>query len=109
MLRSLSHREQLGLLPLILEHFHERYDQERRCTHADVAFAVSPDDAMLEQVRQEILKTRGGTLRMEVRVVPELIAGFVITLGDQRIDASMAGRLNRLRMGLRKPGVLGDL
>jgi F0F1-type ATP synthase delta subunit len=66
---------------------------------------VSPTEAMVEQVRAEILRARGGTLQMQVTVAPELIAGFVITLGDQRIDASMAGRLSRLRMGLRKPGV----
>lgn len=105
LLRFLSRRDQLALIPFILDAFHERYDRGRRCMYADVVFAVSPDDAMLERVRQEILKARGGTLRMAVKVDPELIAGFVITLEDQRIDASMAGRLKRLRMGLRKPGL----
>jgi F0F1-type ATP synthase delta subunit len=41
---------------------------------------------------------------MQVAVDPELIAGFVMTMNDQRIDASMSGRLNRLRLGLQKPG-----
>lgn len=105
LLRALARREQLELIPFVLEQFHTRYDRERHCTHVDVAFAVPPTEAMLEQVRAEILRARGGTLQMQVTVAPELIAGFVITLGDQRIDASIAGRLNRLRMGLRKPGV----
>jgi F0F1-type ATP synthase delta subunit len=55
-------------------------------------------------MRDKILKVHGGTLQMQVAVDPELIAGFVMTMNDQRIDASMSGRLNRLRLGLQKPG-----
>ncbi len=105
LLRALAHRGQLELIPSILEYFHKRYDQERDCAHVVLTFAEPPTDLMVEQMREKILKARGGTLQMQVTVNPELIAGFVMTLNDQRIDASMSGRLNRLRLGLQKPGV----
>jgi len=105
LLRALAHRGQLELIPSILEHFHERYDRERHCAHVTLTFAEPPTDDMVDQMREKILKDRGGTLQMQVTVNPELIAGFVVTLNDQRIDASMSGRLNRLRLGLQKPGV----
>jgi F-type H+-transporting ATPase subunit delta len=105
LLRSLAHRGQLELIPSILEYFHKRYDEGRRCAHVSLTFAEPPTEHMVAQMREKILKVRGGTLQMQVTVNPELIAGFVMTLNDQRIDASMAGRLNRLRLGLQKPGV----
>jgi F0F1-type ATP synthase delta subunit len=42
---------------------------------------------------------------MEVTVLtdPELIAGMRLFVDDTRIDASLAGRLKRLRVSLRKP------
>jgi F-type H+-transporting ATPase subunit delta len=105
LLRSLAHRGQLELIPSILEYFHKLYDQGRHCAHVALTFAESPTDAMVDQMREKILKARGGTLQMQVTVNPELIAGFVMTINDQRVDASMSGRLNRLRLGLQKPGV----
>ena len=105
LLRALAHRGQLELIPAILEQFHERYDRERQNVHVDLCFAQPPSEEEVDQIRQKILKARGGTLQMQVTVNPELIAGFVLTLNDQRVDASMSGRLNRLRLGLQKPGV----
>ncbi len=105
LLRALAHRGQLELIPSILQDFHTLYDRERRNVHVELTFASPPAEAVVQEMREKILKARGGTLQMQVTVNPELIAGFVMTLNDQRIDASMSGRLNRLRLGLRKPGV----
>ena len=104
-MRALAHRGQLELIPSILEDFHTLYDRGRRNVHVELTFASPPAEAVVQEMREKILKARGGTLQMQVTVNPELIAGFVMTLNDQRIDASMSGRLNRLRLGLRKPGV----
>jgi len=107
LLKTLAHREQLGLIPLVIVQFTERLDREQRRTHVEVEFAVDPTDAMVDQIRQLVRGARGAEMRMQVRTTPELIAGFRITLDDQRIDASMAGRLQRLRLGFRKPEMAG--
>lgn len=104
LLRALARREHLALIPPILEQFFILHDLEKGRTHVEASFAVEPTPALLNQVRDKILARRGGTVEMRVKIDPSLIAGFVITLNDQRIDASMAGRLNRLRLGLKKPG-----
>jgi len=105
LLRALAHRGQLELIPAILDYFHKQYDQGRGNIHAELACAETPAEAVVQELREKILKARGGTLQMQVTVNPALIAGFVLTINDQRIDASMSGRLNRLRLGLQKPGI----
>lgn len=105
MLRTLSHRDQLDIIPRVIVQFLIRDDHEQHCTHVDLAFATQPAEETLAQIRERISEARGPLMRMQVKVDADLIAGFMITLDDHRIDASMAGRLKRLRMGLRKPGV----
>jgi len=105
LLRALAHRGQLELIPSILQDFHILYDQGRRNIHVELSCATPPTEEVVQDLRDKILKARGGTLQMQVTVNPDLIAGFVLTMNDQRIDASMSGRLNRLRLGLKKPGV----
>jgi F-type H+-transporting ATPase subunit delta len=105
MLRTLSHREQLEIIPLVIDQFMIRYDREQHCSHVALAFALQPTEATLEQIRERVAEARGPLMRMQVKVDADLIAGFMITLDDQRIDASMAGRVKRLRMGLKNPGM----
>ncbi len=105
LLRTLAHREQLTLIPQVIVQFMIRHDHEQHCTHVDVAVALPPTEEILAQIRERVAQAHGPLMRMQVKVDADLIAGFMITLDDHRIDASMAGRLNRLRLGLQKPGL----
>lgn len=105
LLRTLAHREQLTLIPEVIVQFLIRDDHEQQCTHVDLAFALQPTDETLAQIRERVAEARGPLMRMQVKVDEDLIAGFMITMDDHRIDASMAGRLKRLRMGLQNPGM----
>jgi len=105
LLRTLSHRDQLEIIPLVIQQFQIRDDHEQHCTHVALAFALQPTEETLEQIRERVAEARGPLMRMQVEVDADLIAGFMITLDDHRIDASLAGRLKRLRMGLRNPGM----
>ncbi len=66
--------------------------------------ACEPTEEQVARVRNWVAATRGPA-KMEVTVLtdPELIAGMRLFVDDTRIDASLAGRLKRLRVSLRKP------
>jgi F-type H+-transporting ATPase subunit delta len=63
------------------------------------AVELSDDDAtkLLEQIE----KVSGRRLRATREVDPELIGGFVLRAGSHRADASVRGRLQRLRRELK--------
>ena len=63
------------------------------------AVELSDDDAakLLEQIEQ----VSGRKLRARREVDPELIGGFVLRAGSHRADASVRGRLQRLRRELK--------
>jgi F0F1-type ATP synthase delta subunit len=58
---------------------------------------------MLMGVHDLIRTQYGSEYRIVPIVDPDLIAGFRITINDIRVDASLAGRLKRLRQALQKP------
>jgi F-type H+-transporting ATPase subunit delta len=40
-------------------------------------------------------------LEMETEVDPDIIGGFLLYLDDHRLDASVSGKLNRIRSALK--------
>ncbi len=102
----------LNLLFLLVARQRERYLREilAACrvildvwdgtVNADVASAV-----MLTETQEDDLKTRlesytGKSVRMRTSVNPDLIGGFVVRVGDQVFDSSLAMQLQRVRQSL---------
>ena len=90
LLRTLSHRDQLDIIPLVIVQFLIRDDQEQHCTHVDLAFAMQPTEEALAQIRARVSEARGPLMRMQVKIDANLIAGFMITLDDHRIEIGRA-------------------
>ena len=65
--------------------------------------AQTPEAATLAAV-QSRFAARATTLELDVRIDPRLLAGFTVRIDDRVLDASLAGRLARLRQALTDPG-----
>ena len=75
--------------------------EERRLeVELTTAYELSDDDAkeILEQIEQQA----GRTVEATRRVDPRLIGGFVLEAGSLRVDASVRGRLERLRQEIKR-------
>jgi F-type H+-transporting ATPase subunit delta len=59
------------------------------------AFELSDDD--FESILSQIEQASGRTVQATRSVDPELIGGLVLQAGSMRVDASVRGRLERLR------------
>jgi F-type H+-transporting ATPase subunit delta len=62
------------------------------------AFELSEEEA--DAIVDQIAKASGRRVRAARRVDPDLIGGIVLQVGSRRIDASVLGRLERLRREL---------
>jgi F-type H+-transporting ATPase subunit delta len=45
----------------------------------------------------DIMAATGGTVKLETKVDPSLIGGFVLTVGDRQVDTSIAASLKKLK------------
>jgi F-type H+-transporting ATPase subunit delta len=64
------------------------------------AIPVGADEADL--LRTRIAEASGKDVTLRRRVDPAVVGGIVLRIGDQLIDASVRGRLDGLRLALRK-------
>lgn len=75
-------------------------DEGRLEVELTTAYELSDDEA--REILAQIEKASGRQVDATRRVDPDLIGGFVLQAGSMRVDASVRGRLERLRQELTK-------
>ena len=69
--------------------------QGRVVVELTTAFELSEDDA--SAIVKQIEEASGQTVEASRKVDPELVGGMILQAGSLRVDASVRGRLERLR------------
>jgi F-type H+-transporting ATPase subunit delta len=104
----LVRRGRASLLPAVSREFDRLVNRERGIVTAIVTSAgpLSDEDAAAVGRRVAAMR-RASDVRLERRVDPALIGGLTVLVGDRLIDASVRGRLERLRARLIAGGAAG--
>ena len=92
----------LHLIPAVAKRFELAVRKLEGRRTARVVCAQTPDDSTLAAIRARM--GSAAQLDLDVQVDPTLLAGLTIRIEDQIFDASLAGRLTRLRQALANPG-----
>jgi F-type H+-transporting ATPase subunit delta len=97
----LLRRNRGSILPAVSREFDRLLDRERGIVNAVVTSAAPLSEADLDVVRRRVATMGvGSTVELEQRVDESLIGGLTVRVGDRLIDASVRGRLERLRAQL---------
>jgi F-type H+-transporting ATPase subunit delta len=88
------------VLGSISEAFLEQYNDFNNIISASVKTAQPIDAATSAEVTQFIEKQSGKKVALAATVDPSLIGGLVIQVGDNLYDASIAGKLNKVKQNL---------
>jgi F-type H+-transporting ATPase subunit delta len=100
LLRMLAARERLYLVRAILDEMTHLDREARGVLEASVTVARPINDAERSEIARRIGATTGKTVELNAQVDPLILGGVVIRIGDRLIDASVSGRLERLRQEL---------
>ncbi len=73
------------------------YDIKNNIVHARVTSATELSAENKATIMADVKAATGSAVKLETRVDPSLIGGFVLTVGDRQIDTSVANDLNKLR------------
>ena len=93
----LSGRGRVEILPAVSAEYRRLLNRERGVVEARVTSAIPLEATEVEALRERIAGTVGGTVDLTTAVDPALIGGLTVRVGDTLIDASVRGRLQRLR------------
>jgi F-type H+-transporting ATPase subunit delta len=100
LLRILALKHRMQLLPSIAAEFEHRVRESRGVLEATVTVARPLTADEQEQIRLRLRSLTGNEVEMQTTIDPNVLGGVVVRIGDQVIDASVAGRLERLRQEL---------
>ena len=97
-------RGRASALPRVSEEFHRQLNDHRGIVMATVTSAVPLNDDESAAARARVEQMAGAKVELETRVDPALIGGVTVQIRDQLLDASIRGRLERLRDQLHAGG-----
>jgi F-type H+-transporting ATPase subunit delta len=99
-IRLLAAKRRIDQIEEIYAEFERLLAAEERVLKLELTTAVELSDAEAEEIVKRFEKVSGRRIEAERRTDPSLIGGVVLQAGSRRVDASVRGRLNKLRQAL---------
>jgi F-type H+-transporting ATPase subunit delta len=99
-LQILVEKGRIGELVEISREFEALVAEAQGILDVDVTTAVELSEQEFNDLVHRIGKASGRQVRASRAVDPDLVGGLVLQIGSRRLDASIRGRLNRLRQEL---------
>lgn len=96
----LMRRRRLDRLPALATEFRRLHNRRAGIVEATATSAVELNEDDLRALRERLGQLITGTIDLHTQVDPSLLGGVQVRLGDQLIDGSVRGRLERLRSQL---------
>ena len=102
MLDLIIKNERQLLIDYIALRYIDLYRERFKIQHGKLVTAVSMDEETKEHFVKRIESIIDKRLEIEAEVDPDIIGGFLLYLDDHRLDASVSGKLNRIRSKVKK-------
>jgi F-type H+-transporting ATPase subunit delta len=99
-LRLVAEKGRIGELEEIAREFDRLIAAQERRVKVELTTAYELSDADAEEIVRQIEQATGRTVEATRSVDPSLIGGLVLQADTLRVDASVRGRLERLRQDL---------
>jgi F-type H+-transporting ATPase subunit delta len=96
-LELLAERHRLPVTFRIRRTFDQLWRQENKLLEVEVTSAVELDEALVRSIGDRIQERTGQRIELNSKVDSEILGGLVLRVGNKVLDASVRGRLDRLR------------
>ena len=96
-LELLAERHRLPVTFRIRRAFDDLWREENKLLPVEVTSAIELDDALVQSIGERIEERTGRRVELTAQVDPDIIGGLVLRVGNKVLDASVHGRLERLR------------
>ncbi len=97
----LAENRRLSALPGVIAAFKTIAAAQRGEVTAKVVSAHPLTDRQLAELKDKLTQREGRTVMLSADVDPDLLGGLVVTIGSQRIDATIRTRLNSLAQAMK--------
>jgi F-type H+-transporting ATPase subunit delta len=96
-LKLIAERHRMPAVFRMRREFDAMWREENKLLEVRITSAVDLDDDLVKSIGQRIEEQTGKQIDLDANVDPEVIGGLVLRVGNMVMDASVRGRLERLR------------
>lgn len=93
-----TRNRRLFAVPAIIEAFLQKLAMRRGEVDAQVMVAQPLNEAQLATLNEQLRRSIGSRVSVDLRVDPALIGGMVVKVGSRMVDASIKSKLQRLQL-----------
>ncbi len=98
-LNILTRKNRESILPSIADEFHNAYNEHMGIGKASITTTIPMDKNLRSNIEMIVKKlSNKKTVEITESVDKELIGGFILNVGDRRIDASIKSKLRLLNL-----------
>ena len=90
----------LMILSDMISAFRAEMSRRRGEVKAQVVTATALNDTQARELSDQLKKTLGQQVRLDIKVDPSLLGGMVVTVGSHQVDDSIKTKLERLKQTL---------
>jgi F-type H+-transporting ATPase subunit delta len=94
----------LFAVPAMIEAYLKKLADRRGEVTAEVTVAQPLSEARQAALLDQLRRTVGARVVVDVRVDPRLLGGMIVKIGSRMVDASLNSRLQRLRLAMKATG-----
>ena len=96
-LELIAERHRMPAIFRIRREFDSLWRKENKLLEVRITSAVAIDDDLVKSIGSRIEEQTGQRIDLDANVDPDVIGGLVLRVGNMVMDASVRGRLERLR------------
>jgi F-type H+-transporting ATPase subunit delta len=96
-----ARNRRLFAVPAMIEAYLQRLAERRGEVTAEVTVAQPLTEAHEAALAEQLRRAIGARVAVDIRVDPALLGGMIVKVGSRLVDASIASRLQRLRVAMR--------
>jgi len=101
LLNALAEQKRLPLIENVAQIFAEKAQDLRGEMSAEIVSATALDASEQAAIAERLSKAYGKKIHLTLRTDASLLGGMVVNIKSTQLDASIAGKLNRLEVGLK--------
>jgi F-type H+-transporting ATPase subunit delta len=94
----------LFAVPAMIEAYLGKLAERRGEIAAEVTVAQPLNEARQAALLEQLRRTVGARVVVDIRVDPRLLGGMIVKIGSRMVDASLNSRLQRLRLAMKATG-----
>ena len=103
-LAVVARNRRLFAVPTMIEAFLAKLAARRGEVNAQVTAAQPLTEAQLAALNEQLRRSIGSRVSVDVQVDPRLIGGMIVKVGSRMVDGSVRSKLQRLQLAMKSTG-----